>query len=203
MKKYKVLESDLTSPFQGMPYEIGVPYNCPDFDESERLCSRGYYATDTEGLVYSLRPGKLVFECEVWGRKKVFDQFKQRFENIKVIKEVEDLPALLKSCDCGYNLYEACFPINPFGIDAKPVTDKEIALLGAWASVWDSVWASVRAYVSSLFPNIREWKYINHEVGVNPFQSCIDLWKSGFVPSFDGKVWRLHTKDGIAWTGEI
>jgi hypothetical protein len=65
------------------------------------------------------------------------------------------------------------------------------------ASVWDSVWASVRdsvrGYTSSFFPNITKWNYIDHEAGVNPFQSCIDLWKSGFVPSFDGKKWRLHS----------
>jgi hypothetical protein len=70
----------------------------------------------------------------------------------------------------------------------------------AWASVWDSVldsvWDSVgdsvRAYTSSLFPSIKKWKYKNHEEGVNPFQSGIDLWNMGLVPSFDGAVWRLH-----------
>jgi len=57
-----------------------------------------------------------------------------------------------------------------------------------WFSVRDSVWA----YISSLFPNIKKWKYIEHIEGINPFQSCIDLWRSGFVPSYDGKTWRLH-----------
>ena len=61
-----------------------------------------------------------------------------------------------------------------------------------WASVGDSVWDSVWAYVSSLF-TIRKWKYIDHEKGKNPFQSSIDLWNSGFVPSHDGKTWRLHS----------
>jgi hypothetical protein len=51
----------------------------------------------------------------------------------------------------------------------------------------------VLAYISSLFPNVKEWKYIDHEAGINPFQPCIDLWLSGFVPSFDGKTWRLHS----------
>jgi hypothetical protein len=64
-----------------------------------------------------------------------------------------------------------------------------------WASVggyvWGSVWDSVRGYVSSFF-NLQKWKYTEHEEGKNPFQSCIDLWESGFVPSFDGKTWRLH-----------
>ena len=59
-------------------------------------------------------------------------------------------------------------------------------------SVWDSVRASVGAYISSLFPNIKKWKDIDHEEGVNPFQPCIDLWNREFVPSFDGKTWRLH-----------
>lgn len=61
------------------------------------------------------------------------------------------------------------------------------------ASVGDSVWASVRGYMSSLFPNVQQWKYIEHKQGINPFQSGIDLWRKGFVPSFDGKTWRLHS----------
>jgi hypothetical protein len=47
--------------------------------------------------------------------------------------------------------------------------------------------------MSSLFPNIKQWKYIDHEEGINPFQSGIDLWRSGFVTSFDGYTWRLHS----------
>lgn len=72
-------------------------------------------------------------------------------------------------------------------------------------SVWDSVGASVHdfvgnsvrasvgAYISSLFSNVKKWKYIQHEEGENPFQSCIDLWNNNLVPSFDGKTWRLHS----------
>jgi hypothetical protein len=59
-------------------------------------------------------------------------------------------------------------------------------------SVRASVWVSVCTYISSLFPNIKKWKYIEHKEGVNPFQSGIDLWHMGLIPSFDGKVWRLH-----------
>jgi hypothetical protein len=66
-----------------------------------------------------------------------------------------------------------------------------------WASVgesvWASVWASVWTYVGSCFPNIKEWKNIGHESGVYPFQSAVDLWHKGFLPSFDGKTWRLHS----------
>ena len=59
-------------------------------------------------------------------------------------------------------------------------------------SVVDSIYVSVGAYVSSLFPNIEKWEGIDHEPGVNPFQSGINLWESGLMPSYDGKKWRLH-----------
>jgi hypothetical protein len=73
-----------------------------------------------------------------------------------------------------------------------------------WASVGDSVWASVGAYISSFFI-LPEWKYVKHEPGVNPFQPMIDLWNAGLIPSFDGKVWRLHAgKDAaVVWEGKI
>ena len=74
-----------------------------------------------------------------------------------------------------------------------------------WDSAWDSVgdsvgdsvrasvWDSVRAYIGSLFPNVTDWKYVEHKPGEYPFQPAIDLWKAGFVPSFDGSTWRLHS----------
>jgi len=51
------------------------------------------------------------------------------------------------------------------------------------ASVRDSVWASVGAYFSSFFA-------INYKYN---FSSVANLWNAGLVPSFDGKVWRLHS----------
>ena len=75
-----------------------------------------------------------------------------------------------------------------------------------WASVGDSVGASVGAYIGSLFPNITEWQYAPKTDGY-PYQSCVDLWKRGFVGSFDGKTWRLHSgpKASIVyeWTPEV
>jgi hypothetical protein len=59
-------------------------------------------------------------------------------------------------------------------------------------SVGISVGDSVLAYISSFY-NLEKWKYIDHEPFINPFQPCIDLWNDGFVPSFDGKTWRLHS----------
>ena len=75
-----------------------------------------------------------------------------------------------------------------------------------WASVRDSVWASVWAYIGSLFPLIKKWKYIKHEINVYPFQPAVDLWKQGFVPSrYDGNVWRLHAGGNatIVWEGKL
>ena len=72
-------------------------------------------------------------------------------------------------------------------------------------SVWDSVWASLRdsigasvwdsvwAYIGSLFPNIKTWKCAPVNIQGYPYQSCVDLWRQGIFPSFDGSTWRLHT----------
>jgi hypothetical protein len=70
-------------------------------------------------------------------------------------------------------------------------------------SIWNSFKESAGAYISSLFPNVKKWKYIDHPEGENPFQPGIDLWHKGLVPSFDGKVWRLHAgeKAEIVWEG--
>jgi hypothetical protein len=65
-----------------------------------------------------------------------------------------------------------------------------------WASVRDSVWDSVWAYQGSLF-NIWGTEY--------KFQPAVDLWKRGFVASFDGTTWRLHSgkKAEIVWEGKF
>ena len=61
-----------------------------------------------------------------------------------------------------------------------------------WDSVRDSVWASVGAYIGGLFPNIKEWKYADKS-GPDPWRPLLTLWYAGYVPSFDGTTWRLHT----------
>jgi hypothetical protein len=68
-----------------------------------------------------------------------------------------------------------------------------------WDSVGDSVWDSVWAYTGSLFALKRsEWQGTEKiKTKGYPFQPAVTLWKMGLVPSFDGKVWRLHGgKDG-------
>jgi len=79
-----------------------------------------------------------------------------------------------------------------------------------WGSVWDSVgdsvrdsvWNSVRgsvrdsvrdsvwAYIGGLFPQIKSWKYAQ-SLGECPWQSLLDLWYAGYIPSTDGKYWYV------------
>ncbi len=72
------------------------------------------------------------------------------------------------------------------------------------SSIWDSVGASVWAYTGSFF-NLDKWLYVDHAAGVYPFQPCVDLWERGIVPSYDGKVWRLHSGENadVIWEGTL
>jgi len=260
MKRYKVLNNDLTSAFQNFQFKLGKEYVCDNFDDNpDNDCSYGFYATDLEGLTYSYNKNNKIFICEVSGKSVEVNQYKMRYEKIRIIKEadLDDIENEIDNNKFGYDLKKALFPINPL-LDIKPkeVTSVEIKLLYKWDSVWDSVrdgvwasvrtsvrdsvgasvwdsvgasvwasvrdsvwdsvwasvwdsvrdgvWASVRtsvrdsvgasvwAYMSSIFYNIQKWEYIKHKKGINPFQPCIDLWELGLVPSFDGKIWRLH-----------
>ncbi len=166
MKLYKVLkhiDGKLFSPFQNYEYEPGREYICVDFDPNPAEdCSHGYYATDIDGIIYSFRnlPGYEVWEVEVGGERVEIDQFKRRYEQITLLRQVplEEVRTLAKAEEenVGYKLAEALFPVNPLKIKAGPVTDEEIDLLKKWASirdsirvsiwdsVWDSVWDSIR-----------------------------------------------------------
>ena len=217
---YKVLkranDGRLVSPFQNVEYRLGRRYVCSDFDpDPDADCSRGYYATGIDGIIYSFRnlPGYSVWEVIAGGRRVEINQFKRRYEWLELVREVplEEVRALALAEEpkVGYRLAEALFPLNPLLVERGPVTAIEVDRLREWASVRDlvldsveaSVGASVWAYTSSLFPGIRKWKYVNHPEGVNPFQPGIDLWRAGLLPLFDGKCWRLHagSKAGVVW----
>ena len=82
--------------------------------------------------------------------------------------------------------------IHPFKIvPPAKITTKHISMLRKWASVRASVGASVWAYTGSFFI-LPVWKYVKHPRDKYPFAPCVQLWKLGLVPSFDGKTWRLH-----------
>ncbi len=259
MKRYKVFDKGLTSPFKNFKYQKSKWYTCDNFDEDENNdCSYGFYATNFEGVLYSWNCNdKEIWEVEVKGNKVEIDQYKMRYEKIKIIrklskKEILDL-AVKVDKKVKFKFSEILYPFNPLTGKSKKANKKDIDNLKKWISVrdsvrdsvwdsvrdsvrdsvgdsvrasvwisvrdsvrdsvgdsveysvwdsveysvWDSVWASVgvfvRAFISYYFHNIKKWKYINHEKGINPFQPCIDLWFRGFVPSFDGKIWRLHS----------
>jgi hypothetical protein len=109
--------------------------------------------------------------------------------------------------------------VNPLALPVIEVTDEDRALLKRWSSVWASVGASpmgasVRASVGdsvgdsvggsvgdSVRPSVRDsvrdsmWAYVSSFFSVKyefDFSPAIRLWERGLVPSFDGKIWRLH-----------
>jgi len=116
--------------------------------------------------------------------------------------------------------------VNPTKMRKRKISLEEaVVLLKEWASVWDSVrdsvWASVGASVGN---SVRDsvWASVGASVGNSvwdsvwaycasffnikykyDFSSAIKLWESGYVPTFDGKVWRLHGYKGkILWTSK-
>jgi len=88
-----------------------------------------------------------------------------------------------------------------------------------WESLRESIWESARepvvesviesvwAYTGSFFILPRgAWKYTeNIKTDGYPFQPLVDLWKQGLVPSFNGRVWRLHGGEDakILWEGRV
>ena len=224
----KVLDKELRPPIQGgEPYEIGVWHHCESFDASPAKCAPGFYVIPVSELIHYHKPwrGTKVLPAEVKGNSKIFSAAKQRHEYMKLGNPLsdEEIKALCREIDpeLGYKLSEALYPVNPLLLPKATVTDADIELLKQWNSVrngakdsilssvmdsvrngvGDSVWYGVGAYIGSLFPGINKWKYKNHEQGQYPFQSAVNLWHRGLVPSFDGKIWRLHSgeKAEVVW----
>ena len=137
MKRYKVVTNDLRAPFQtDFQYEIGKQYICTNFDsDKSNDCSSGFYATNLDGIIYAFRNNNQfkVFECEVSGKKIEIDQFKMRYEKIKLIREIpiRELEELIKeqSKKMDYMYYEALFPKNPLLLPKKKLTNKHKKLL--------------------------------------------------------------------------
>ena len=205
-KMYKILVKrggEYLSPFKRFNYGrleefIGkeMSTNCSMSDDD---CDSGFYATPLQGLVYTnlARKGSTVFEVEMGGINKKFNEFKHRFTTQKFLRivPIEELKELVIKVNVGYDLYHALWPVNPLDILNDP-SDEDWKELDKWVSVWDSVrksvWDSVGAYVGSLFHPIK-WKHIEHEEGVYPFQSAVNLWNRGFIPvKVEGK-WGLYS----------
>ena len=67
------------------------------------------------------------------------------------------------------------------------------------ASIWDSIWDSVRASVgASIWDSVRAsvGAYCSSFFNIKfdfDFSPATKLWDRGFIPSFDGTTWRLHS----------
>ena len=159
MKKYKVLRlvnGELISPYQNYNYGkledvMGKKMVCKDFDYNEYIeCVDGFYATDIDGLIYSLNRYKdnRVFEVELGGRSVIYNQYKQRFEEQTIIRSLPktEVRKLIKeqSEKMDWDYYHACYPVNPLELDVLFDKEKALSLL----KEWDSVWVSVRDSVS-------------------------------------------------------
>jgi hypothetical protein len=79
------------------------------------------------------------------------------------------------------------------------------------ASVWDSVgvsvWDSIRDSVRDSV-GVSVWAYYSSFFDIkytHDFSSLTTLWERGLVPTFDGKVWRLHSgeKATVVWEGTV
>lgn len=156
---YKVVEKDMDAPFRDtFTYRVGKEYRCRSINTDVTIaCAKGFYATDIDGLPYAYNIHRRVFECEVWGRRVEFDEFKRRYEYIRLVKEMstQELIELAKPWDkrLEYRLSEVLNPINPASITPPDITEAHIELVRQWktvmdsmkTSVWKSVWDSVRA----------------------------------------------------------
>jgi len=211
---------------------IGTIIRITDFDPPEKgACGRGLHASKNANdcFIGSKIP---CAAFRVKGIQKIAgDEQKCRYRALKVIEEIHDLDKLfgwnyLEACNPIRPFALKPPNINQTHLDSlekwasvwasvrASVGDSVWASVRAsvgdsvWDSVWDSVGASVvdsvAAYIGSLFPRIKNWKYINDDKhGKYPFQPAANLWKEGFMPSFDGKIWRLHggEKGEILWHG--
>ena len=215
LRLLKVLDRNMTSPFKSFQFEIGKDYHCHNFDANhENECSYGFYATDCDGLSYSYRPNKIIMECDVWGKSVEINEFKRRYENIRIIKKanIDDVKAALEYASLlrGYNVLESVFPFNPFSVINEP-TKNDYANLNLWASVMASVWvrASVRDSVgdsvgdsvrASVWDSVRDSCYLLNvrasvgasvgvSVGDSVWDSVWDYIRASVVDSVMAYVW--------------
>ena len=198
---------------------IGKIIRITDYDTSSNPCGRGLHASrnPNDCFIGAKIPCRAF---RVKGINRLAgDKQKSRYKALKIIAEIKDLNKLFGwNYTEAINPIHP-FKIKPPKITENEIALLKVwdsvgdsvrdsvrgsvrasiwGSVGAsiWDSVrglvWDSVGDSVWGYIGSLFPDIKNWKYISHEKGIYPYQCCVDLWKQGLVPSYDGKVWRLH-----------
>jgi hypothetical protein len=201
---------------------IGKIVYCPNQKDTPKLCSNT--------VIHASRKPNQAFigaaiPCSVYrveGRPVVEEGSAQKlegkcgFKQLLVLEEIqqENLDELF-----GWKYSEACNPVNPLKLVAPEIGNAQIQLLQYWASVGASVgdsigasirdsvgasvWASVWAYIGLCFPKIKTWRYAPKNIKGYPYQPCVDLWRQGIIPSYDGTTWRLHTNTDARIAFEI
>jgi hypothetical protein len=206
---------------------IGREVVCPEFDQIGQLCSTSFiHASREPNLCFS---GASI-PCSAFlvkGTPILEDRNKAGFKELFIEKEIKNKneffgwnyneainplnPLKIKSSKVNkkhLKLLEIWISVS------YSVGDSVWGNVGVrvWDSVWDNVgksvwesvtasvnasaWDSILAYVGSLYFPIFTKRDTEYQ-----YQSCVELWKGGFVPSFDGKTWRLHggEKAAILW----
>ena len=162
-----------------------------------KLHADGVQGPNTVAVEISPDGDNLSLPLATWKYKVDQDSVPEWYDAADCEKACRDeLVAWAQSKLTGWNVKEAFNPINPLKLKTKRISKKKLlellkqsASVGASvrASVGDSVWA----YTGGLFPNITQWKYAE-KLGPDPWRPFLTLWYAGYVPSFDGKTWRLH-----------
>ena len=199
---YKAIRLDGTSHWdEKTEWPVGAKVRVKDFDPDPQLeCGPGVHCSPSLLEAVGYQGGPSIYRVVEPFNILNSSTGKVRCEGVQVVRELgrEEQDEL-----AGFKLYEANHPVHPFS--GQQIPQLEAAelqnLLEAWASVWTSVETSVGAYVGGLFPEIKNWKYIE---GSDPWRPLLTLWYAGYVPSFDVETWRLHTGQkaevALEWT---
>ena len=214
-KTFVVYKDRLFSPFQNYEYGkmndiLGKKFCCEDFDESDEECSRGFYATDIDGLVYHYinSAKEVVFEVEMSGKFKEFDQFKRRYEKMKIIRKIEKdmlqniVKATSKTMD--FNYYEAIFPINFKEQELAPFDSYIEKSLWEWDKLYKKMWPYIdgnafkalskknKAYFDLTYQRI--WSVIYErlldKVGSSKIESLVNITYSYTASLFYSKEYK-------------
>ena len=197
MKAYKLAQPNgfdfhtgRTIQYRGLSYPHKI--QVPNADATKGICSSGvgHASLNPNDCFQGAHLPCSAYELEfapVCG-----DYTKYGWVEAIVLREID--PAELFS----WRYTDAIKPFHPLRDGQGAVDDEALALLKQWASVRASVRDSLWTYLGWIFaPAIPQWQE-NY-----PYLACVDLWHRGFVPSFDGKLWRLHAGPSakIVWSG--
>jgi hypothetical protein len=175
----------------------------------DRFSKYEYNPLTKKFVVDNLVEGHDANDAEAWANKLDFKKVVEpliikKIKNplagkVKIVTENE-ITLLKQWASVGYSVRASVW--DSVGYSVRALVWYSV-WYSVWDSVWDSVWYSVR---DSVRASVRDsvWNSVRDSVGAyvssffiiqykNDFSSSVKLWEKGFVPSFDGKMWRLHS----------